>query len=818
MVPTKADMANLSASYPLTPPPSARPITRVAGSSILSNPTFQPLRTEQLVSQSPGATISRSDTPFSFLRQFSNNSQHGSGSNQSSPTWQYLSPPIIDSGGETPPYKPDQNDYFSLNMLVHSRKRKTGLRNSDQSGSRDGSGSSSSPLLTNDEPRSPSPVGLPLRGSKKANDSHDVPHPGLKTRKKTGEKDPGKSMMEKPLISAVRHHRPHFSADTRTSSDPTSLNTRASSDAKDSKSGESSPEYGGMIQVWSTRSSSRKRRKDNASEGSRIVKGRRRSPGKLETPATIVLRKASVLSGTSFAVTEHGLQTPGASALLSIDSQAATSNSNDDSLDHMIDPSGSHALSLGRSTPMTQRGASTADAGGHTTEKPQPKLESIETAEQLVSTSSLTGPSTVAEEPAITFADFHKAFRTLSITATSQQGSLSPLAQRRRKSALPILSRSSVHEIIWKEDDLPSPGSSVDTYSPSLSLTRINTGTEGRKDDTGRDSPVFAENLSTSPPDLAGSELPQTISSDNADGAPGRTPKLDHDLSGWSWSQRPSTDIKVKEEPANLPQHNTAIDSSQEPSSRKRSTVRRKKNLSLPFVESFTPPSEPKPAEGQRSHHANFNNSHAGHTPLADIMRPTPDDCSTSSPTGGPRKRRKSSSFKNYPDAPTRFTQDTKEGYAIGTSSHERRTSHSFPHRQLSHPRPDLSQLQEPQPSSLRRISTVINWRGKEESDPIIGSSPDTRSADSPSYLPNTPGRAAGGFVPLTLTAEPAAEEACPHRLPAVEEPRTDKTGSTYITQPLKLVGTPDARADVDCTSCRQGPVAERTVSMDRSG
>ncbi|KAI4134696.1 MAG: hypothetical protein LQ347_001300 [Umbilicaria vellea] len=644
---------------PLTPPSAAPPITRAVGSPVL---VFQSLRTQQLVPQSPAATILRPDSPLPFLGQFSNNSQHGFGSTQSSPTRQYLSPPIIDSGGETPPYKPDQNDYFSLNMLAHNRKRKTGLRHSDQSGSRDGSDSSSSPLLTIDETRSRSSDGLPLRGPKKQNDSDDVPYSASRTRKKTRKKPPGKSAMEKPLISAVRHHRPHFFADTRTSSDPTPLHTQASSDMRDFKSGEPSPEYGGMIQVWSMRSSPRKRRKDTASEGSRGVEGARISPGKLMTPATIVLRKASVLYGTSFAVTEHGLQTPGASALVSIDSQAATSNSNDNSLDYMTDPSGKYALSLGGSTPMTQRGASTADASSQTTEKPQPKLEIAEIAERLVSTSSLTGPSKVAA-PAITFADIHTAPRTFSITATSQQGSLSPLAHIRRKSALPILSRSSVHEIIWKDDDLPSAGSSVDTYSTSLLLTRTNTGTEGREDDTGKDIPIFTEDLSTSPPDSAISEVPQAISSDNAAGAHAWTPKSDHDLFGWSWNRRPSTDINIVEEPANLLQHNTAIKSSQEPSRRKRSTVRRKRNISLPLAESFPPPSELKSAEGQRSLHPSFSNSHSGHNPDVDIPPPSPNDF-PSSRIGGPSTRRESSSIKRHPDAPARVTQDTKEGYA----------------------------------------------------------------------------------------------------------------------------------------------------------
>lgn len=805
-------MANSSASYPPTPPSSVLPVTIGPGSPTQSNPVFHPLRIDEIISQSPGATISRPDSPFPFLRQYSNNSQHGSVSTHSSPLLQYLSPPIIDidSGGETPPYKPEPDDYFSLNMLGHRRKGKTGPRRSDPSGSRDASCSGSTPLLSVDETRSQSPDGYSSRESEKANDRGDVSDSALATQIWAGEKAPGQNATEAALAPTVRERRPHGLLHARVPSDPTFSNILATSDMKYSESGESSPEFSGTVRIWSTGSSITNRRKNNASEGSRRVNGKKRSPWKLGTPATIVLRKASVMCGATFAVTEHGLQTPGASALLTSQSQVETPVANDDQSQHILD----HARYLGPSLLSAHQGAANGEVGSLANEEPEPNSEKVKPAERLVSISSLIGPST-ATGSAIPFADVHTAPGTLSITATSQRGSLLPLAKLRHKSAVRVLSRSSVHEVIWEEDDLPSGGSSGSACSPSPSLTLTSTDIGGREDDIGTGSAVFAENLSTSPPNFMVSESSKTISSDNAGGDPAMTFKSDDDLSRWSWNRRPSTETNVKEEPEVFHQHKTSTDSSQESSLRKRSTVRRKKNIILLFVESLPPPLQHKPAQGQDSINTNFNDSYAGHIPCVDTMPPTLNDFPTSSPTRCPSRRRRSSSSESHPYASARVGQDNKGDCTIRTSSHKRRTSRSAQLRPLSQPGPDPSELQEPKPAMLRRISTVINWSGKEESDPMYGSSPNSRSVKSPSYFANKPGGAPKEFAPLTLTAEATVTEACPHSLPKVGEPSTDFTGSTYTTQPLKLVSTPDARRDVDCRSGRRHYVAEATVSMD---
>lgn len=674
MDPTEADMANLSPSYPLTPP-SAPPNTRAVGSPTLGTTDLQPLQTEKHFSQSLGAPISRPNSPFPFSRQFSSGSQHGLSSTQSSPDLRYLSPPIIDSGGETPPYKPDQDDYFSLNMLGYRRKRKTGLRRSDRSESRDASGSGSTPLLTIDEMRSQSPDALPLRESEEVNGDGDMPNSGIETQIWTGDKSPGQIATDTPFTPIVRKRRPRGFLGTRMSSDPTFSNVLVSSDATEFKSGESSPELSSTIRIWSTRFSNAKRRRNNASEGSGSVKGKRRFPGKLETPATIVLTKASVLCGATFAVTEHGLQTPGASVVLSTDSQVVTSDTSEDPLDQIVDLSVSHAHAHVGPSPLTQQEAPThGDAGSTTQEKPEPEMERVKTAERIFATSSLTRQRT-ALYSAITFAEVNTAPRSFSIATISRRSSLSPIVQLRRQSAAHVSSRSSVHEIIWNEDDLSSDDlprycSSDEADSPSPPLCRINIGTEGMEDNAGSRSPVFAENLTTSPPNFSVSEIPRTMSLDNADGKRART------------------------------------------------------------------------------------------------------------------------------------------------SSHKRRTPHSAPQRRLSQHGSDASKIRERKPSLLsRRLSTVFLWRPKEGPGPTIDSAPDIRSADTPLYFTDMPGRAANGFVPLTLTAEQAAEEPCRHEVQKSYESRTDNTGSTFITEPLNLVGTSEARAD--CKGCKKHPSPDRRVSVD---
>lgn len=805
MDPTEADVANLSTSYPFTSP-SVLSSSRSAGPQTLGSPVIQPHCPERIFRQRPGATISRPDSPSPFLRQISNGSQHGIGSTQSSPTLQYLSPPIIDSGGETPPYRPDPDDYFSLNMLVHRRKHKTGHRQSDRSGSRDASGSGSTSLHPNDETQSRSPDALACREFKAMNHHGDLLDSALRTLKSSKEKSSEQNATNRSLIPAADQRRPRFSLNSRVSSDPTASNSLVSSDAKESRYGQSSPEHDSIARLGPKRSTLRKRRANNSSEGSGSAKRKGKSTGKLEKPATIVLRKATVLCGATSAVTDHDLQTP---ARLVIDPEAPTSTSKDLPQDFTADHSGSHAQPPEGLSLLMQRGASNGDAGNHANKKAGFEQERVKTPERLFITSSLARQS-IAADPAITA---HTAPRTFSITATSQRSSLSPPAQLRRKSAVNIFARGSVHEVIWKEDESVS-GCSSDDYSPSPPLSRTDTRIEDGKVDASSRSPVLAETLSASPPSFTVTEMPLKVSPDMAEGKYTRTANVDQDLFGWSWSRRPSTDMNAKAVSANVFGEVTPIDSPQEHRLRKKSTPWRKRSIFIPNVDSFSPRSERKPSDWQKYLPASITFIQAEHTPFIGITPPTPKELATSSPPGGPGKRRRSSSIRSHPYDLARVGQESTEGCAIGSSSHKRRMSHRTLHRRISQPGSEQSKIHSRKTSLMRRISSAVYLHSQAETRALpVDNAPSSKSADTRPYFTQMPG---SGPVPLVLTAEPAAEEACRHGSGKSDRPRSDGAGSTFITEPLRLVGTPDARAD--CESCKKRPMSESTVSVDWIG
>ena len=84
---------------------------------------------------------------------------------------------------------------------------------------------------------------------------------------------------------------------------------------------------------------------------------------------------------------------------------------------------------------------------------------------------SLQGPSTVVG-PAITFTDVYTAPQTFASVPDSRKGSPSTLPKVRRTSTVHIKSRTSVHEIIWREDGNSSGSSSQGSVSPIQNDTR----------------------------------------------------------------------------------------------------------------------------------------------------------------------------------------------------------------------------------------------------------------------------------------------------------------------------------------------------------
>ena len=801
MDPTEADTANFNGTYPITPP-FPPPNTRALSTPVPGDPNLTPLRTEKAFPQSPSATVPRLPSPFPFLRQFSNTSQHGVDSSGGSSASQYLSTPILDSRGETPPYKPDSDDYFSLNMYQgHKRKRNTIRRHSSRSGSRETSdpASAAPQLHPIHEYLTRIPDALSSRSCDSKSDDGDTPESVPAAQERITAKPQGQTETERSLLPTMGEDRPYGLLVTRATPVSTFINAPASGDAKDYNASASYTEDGSIVRTWSTGRIARKRRSHNSSEGNQNSNGRERSAGKLETPATITLRKASELCGATFAVSEYGLQTPDTSARVAIDPQAAKSIADADPQDTTAGHPGVHAQSPLESPPLPEAGASPAVAASHVTAKPESNRERATTADRLLCARSGSSRQSAVADPAITFADVNTAPRTFSITAASQKSSLSPLAQLRRKSAVHIVSRSSIHEIIWNEDDSASGCSSDDANSPPIGLQSTDAESRAADDDASHVSSTNSNILSRSMLGCGAPEMSRMLSQNNGESKDTRTEKSEQRLFEWSWSPRQSIDSNANEDSAIVSDDITPIEPSQaqEPGSRKRSTLWRKNSIFIPTVESFPSlPDRRSTAEWQKSPLADLNDSQTDRTVHMEITPPTPNGDGTErrssivhSPYDDPNTLSRRSSVKSHPYAPARVAQQSKEGCAIGISSHKRRNSHGHDHRRLSRNGTELTKLLERKPFLLERNFSVGHSDSQEDWGPMVDRGRYSRCAKSPSYFSELPGHAAGDLVPLPLTSSPASV-VCQHGVKKQNGPPPENAGID-IPRPLKLVGSP---------------------------
>ncbi|MCJ1305974.1 hypothetical protein MMC08_008791 [Hypocenomyce scalaris] len=818
---TEADTATFNGTYSFTPP-FPPPNTRALSTPVPGDHDLTPLRTEGALPQSPDATVLRLPSPFPFLRQFSNISQHGVDSSGGNSASQYLSTPILDSGGETPPYKPDSDDYFSLNMYQgHKRKRNTIRRHSSGSGSREISDpASAAPQLHSiHESLTGIPDAVSSRWCDTKSDDCDTPESVPAAQKRITAKPQGQRETGRSLLPAIGQNRPYGLLMSRSTPVSTLINALASGDAKDSKARASSTEDGSIVRAWSTGRVAGKQRSHNSLEGNQNSKGRERSAGKLETPATITLRKASELCGATFAVSEYGLQTPDTSARLAIDQQAAKAITDADPQDSTAGHPGVHAQSLLECSPLPEAGASQADAGSHATAKPKSNRERARAADRFCATSGSSRQSGVAD-PAITFADVHTAPGTFPITASSQKSSLSPLAQLRRKSAVHIVSRSSIHEIIWNEDDSASGCSSDDADSPPIGLQSTDADSGAANDDASYVSPTNSNILSC----CGAPEKSRMLSQNNGESKETRAQESEQRLFEWSWSRRQSIDSidsNANGDSAIVSNDITPIEPSQaqDPGSRKRSTLWRKKFILIPTVESFPSlPDRRSTAEWQKSPLMDLNDSQTGRNVYMEITPPTPNEAGMERRSSvvrpsfdNPDTVSRRSSVKSHPYAPARVAQQSKEGCAIGISSHKRRNSHRHDHRRLSSNGSQLTKLLERKPSLLKRNFSDAHSNSQEDCGPMVDPGRYRRSTESPSYFSELPGHAAGGLVPLPLTSSPASA-VCQHGAKGQDRLPTENVGNN-IPRPLKLVGSPEIRAD--CNSCKNHSIGDRAVSVD---
>ena len=173
----------------------------------------------------------------------------------------------------------------------------------------------------------------------------------------------------------------------------------------------------------------------------------------LETPATITLRKASKVYATSPITTsmsatldrecehERVEDAPACELLAFYSSPTLTNKPTLSGLSSLESPEA--AVSL-KEHPII-----TADMGST-------RVQSDSRSVSQFSAMSNARRSSVPAEALLTFADVHVAPGSFAVEAKSRRQSLVPLEFNRRISTVHFLSRDSVHEVIWREDETTS--------------------------------------------------------------------------------------------------------------------------------------------------------------------------------------------------------------------------------------------------------------------------------------------------------------------------------------------------------------------------
>lgn len=198
-----------------------------------------------------------------------------------------------------------------------------------------------------------------------------------------------------------------------------------------------------------------------------------------DTPATITLRKAS---DAYFVVFGHTTANgdPSTTGSVSFPSKSHRSNRRPSValMDFQSKRLTEHRKSLWYSLPLL---SDQNERDEYPTEdKAEEKPSSQKAIHELSSFfSNVQGPSTVAE-PAITFTDVHTAPQSFASIPYSRSRSSSTLREPRRTSSVHIRTQTSVHEIIWRENETSSGSSSqasispIQTNKPTISLGTAN--------------------------------------------------------------------------------------------------------------------------------------------------------------------------------------------------------------------------------------------------------------------------------------------------------------------------------------------------------
>ena len=379
-------------------------------------------------------------------------------SNRSSPTPQYLSPNLTDSGGETSPYKPGPDDTISLDQhSKHKEKKKklkTPLVEGIQKVPARTKSQRHSPLDANEEAdKDPSP--LPILSWKNHNEDWRKTELRRQSTSLAQESEVGELLTKLPSEEYMGGQ-----VDTTVTVKDSSYTTRLERVARALErkrrrrySLEPPPvtattavvalESDGLpiLKSSSGRSSSGAPPKATVHQKERAyqMSSQRRASETLETPATITLRRATLIQKLMTEVS------PNAEAGKALSGVADTTSSQKicqiDTSD--VSPESSPGP-LNAQSPVVKSSAPYIS----------PKLlTKVKTGE--------TKRSSMPAHPALTFVEVSTAPSTFSFIRESRKSSQSISNSSRRTSKALIQSDNSVHEIIWDHDDPSSSRSST---------------------------------------------------------------------------------------------------------------------------------------------------------------------------------------------------------------------------------------------------------------------------------------------------------------------------------------------------------------------
>lgn len=426
----------------------------------------------------------------------------------------YLSPPA-EADGETPPYKPDADDPISLNMYkCRKRKRRAKHGHSNRSATKETTKPTSFPLYGIREPQ----VGTTDVSTTK----------GL--HRKSKESD-SQTSVPLPCKLSRMGYEPWRRSSSSSASPPDTSAVEQSSWLITNNGRKILPRYPlrPALQITTDRPKSSRRKLDKISQALNVRQRRRWSmieAGALPVPTfstALAFQRSKGLSGEKHLMNQHStyhdFPNRPSTDCLSERSLTAGDGGRPSMKSRKLPPGNVDTpatITLRRASGTRAYQRSRNDSGP--TLSPAPPLN-LTTVKEFQESENLAAPylsqsiflirreckpvseqartsgvntvkqcvprRSVVAETVTTYADVHVA-PTIVASNVIQQESALPVEQLRRTSAMQIRSRSSVHEIIWKDDYSSSNKSSTGNKTPMRSLHIMRTQSDPVRDGTCR--------------------------------------------------------------------------------------------------------------------------------------------------------------------------------------------------------------------------------------------------------------------------------------------------------------------------------------------